>query len=305
MITRTPRNETLVHHAGDLGGYNTDLRRYVERDLVIIVTSNARQDGRGYRTVATSALANLLNGQELLMAPAVLPGELAGTSALAGEYRVGVEGRIHVSAQGRGLMIGGAGEEVLLALGGAPDADVLERSRDLSERATVIAAGLASGDPGPLQEHLHESRSFTDTRDLMLSTMESLVDSLGEFRSVENLGTAVLTPSTARSYMDLIFERGTHSVLYAWNGEKITDFESGFTMPMEQLFLPTGPGAFAYHDLFTGRTVHARFEAGTLTIAPGNSGEPLVASRTDGSGRGPGDDNLETPGATGGGELQP
>jgi CubicO group peptidase (beta-lactamase class C family) len=286
MITRTPRNETLVHHAGDLGGYSTDLRRYVERDLVIVVTSNARHDGRGYRTLATSALAYLLNGQELLMPPAVLPGELAGTSALAGEFRVGVEGRIRVSAQGRGLMIGGTGEEVLLALGGASDSDALERSRDLSERAAAIAGGLASSDAGPLQEHLHENRSFTETRDWLLGTMENLVDSLGEFRRVENLGTAVLTPSTARSYVDLIFERGRYSVMYGWQGEKIIDFASGFATPMEQLFLPTGPGTFAYHDLFTGRTVDARFGAGTLTIAPGSSGEPLTASRTQSSGQG-------------------
>lgn len=71
MITRTGRGETLIHHAGDLAGYNSDLRRYAEPDLVIIDLSNARLDDQAYRTVATNALAYLLNGRPLDMPPTV------------------------------------------------------------------------------------------------------------------------------------------------------------------------------------------------------------------------------------------
>jgi CubicO group peptidase (beta-lactamase class C family) len=79
MITRTQRGETLVHHAGDLGGFNTDLRRYVEPDLVLIVASNARTEEGGYRTLATDALAHLLNGRELPTPRAAPPGADVGS----------------------------------------------------------------------------------------------------------------------------------------------------------------------------------------------------------------------------------
>jgi hypothetical protein len=36
-------------------------------------------------------------------------------------------------------------------------------------------------------------------------------------------------------------------------------FDAEYAVPMETLFLPTGEGRFASHDLSTGRTVVARF----------------------------------------------
>jgi CubicO group peptidase (beta-lactamase class C family) len=280
MITRTPRGETLVHHAGDLGGYNADLRRYVERDLVIIVTSNARADGGGYRTLATNALAYLLNGQELRIPPAVNSTGNAKTLALAGEYEVAPGNRLHVRARGQGLSIGGTGESVLLALGGASDSAATARSRLLSERAALVASGIAAQETGPLREHLHASRSFDGTSRWLVNSTASLEDRLGAFRGIESLGTAVLSPTTARSYFHLLFEHGSYPVVYTWTGEKISGFDSEYIVPMETPFLPTGASSFVSHDLFTGRTIEARFEPGValrLTIA--GAGTPLTGIR--------------------------
>jgi CubicO group peptidase (beta-lactamase class C family) len=262
MITRTSRGETLIHHAGDLGGYNADLRRYVERDLVLIVSSNARIDGRGYRTVATNALAYLLNGQDLSMPPTVLPMREAGALALEGEYEVDSETRLHVRPHGPGLRIGGTGDAVLSVLAGATGAAASARSEALSQRAAAVASALAAGDAEPLREHLHASLSFESTGRWLMSSMATVADSLGDFRGIQNLGTAVISDTAARSYFRLLFEGGSYPVMYGWNGDKIMTFHAEYEVPMETLFLPTRTDFFVSHDLFTGRTIEARFDTG-------------------------------------------
>jgi CubicO group peptidase (beta-lactamase class C family) len=279
MITRTARGETLIHHAGDLGGYNADLRRYVERDLVLIVASNARVDGGGYRTVATNALAYLLNGQDLSMPPTVVPVPDARAAALAGEYEVDSGTRIHVRTHGPGLRIGGTGDAVLSVLAGTSAAAASARSEALSQRAAAVASALVARDAEPLREHLHPSLSFESTSRWLLSSTASVADSLGAFRGVQNLGTAVISDTWARSYFHLLFERGSYPVMYGWTGDKIMSFDAEYEVPMETLFLPTGTGAFVSHDLFTGRTIEARFETSerpALTLS--GEGTPVTGT---------------------------
>jgi CubicO group peptidase (beta-lactamase class C family) len=209
MITRTGRGETLIHHAGDLAGFNTDFRRYAEPDLVLIVASNARIDGRGYRTVATNALAYLLNGRALDMPPAVLPAPASGVRDLAGVYEVGGGMRIHVSDRADGVSIGGTGDAVLAALAGTNDPAAAERSTALSQRAAAVASALAAQDVGPLREHLHPSLSFENTRRWLVESMTELQDSLGAFRGVRSLGTAMFTGRT----LEARFEPGAAPTL--------------------------------------------------------------------------------------------
>jgi CubicO group peptidase (beta-lactamase class C family) len=279
MIEQSTPGETIIYHAGDLGGYNAEVRRYVERDLVVIVSSNARA-GSGYRVVAREALDRLLAGEELRLPPAVLSTAVDDLTALEGTYEVPSGGRIHVRARGAGLAIGGTGEPVLLALAGASDSVSTTRSRTLSERAATVAAALAAGDTGPLREHLHPGASFSTTSQWLLEAYASLADSLGAFRGVESLGTAVVSAAGARSYLELVYEHGVYPVVYRWNGEKITDIDASDAVPMETLFLPTGAATFTSHDLFTGRTLVARFEPGThprLTIS--GPGDPATGVR--------------------------
>jgi CubicO group peptidase (beta-lactamase class C family) len=286
MITRTGRGETLIHHAGDLAGYNADLRRYAEPDLVLIVASNARLGGRGYRTVATNALAYLLNGRDLDVPPTPVPAPESGLRALVGVYDVGHGSRIHVSARADGLSIGGTGDQVLAALSGTTDPAAAERGTALSLRAAAVATALAAQDAGPLREHLHPSQSFENTRRWLLESMTELADSLGTFHGIRTLGTAIVSPTAARSYFHMLFERGSYPVVYGWNGERIISFDAEYTVPMETMFLATGETTFVHHDLFTGRTLEARFELGaapTLTIT--GPGPPVTGVQTSRSNR--------------------
>jgi hypothetical protein len=79
----------------------------------------------------------------------------------------------------------------------------------------------------------------------------------------------VISDTSARSYFRLLFEGGFYPVMYGWNGDKIMTFDAEYEVPMETLFLRTGTDAFVSHDLFTGRTIQARFDTGerpTLTL---------------------------------------
>lgn len=274
VIMHTPRGETVIHHAGDLGGYNAEVRRYVERDLVLIVTSNARA-GSGYRTVVTASLERLLGGEDLVMPPAVLSAAGGAVRDLAGEYETPSGGVIQVRAQGGSLTIGGTGEAVIQALGGASDSAATERGRALSERAAAVAIALVGHNAEPLREHLHPRAPFASFSEMLLDASASLTDSLGAFQGVESLGTAVVSTAGARTYLNLIFEKGVYPLVYRWNGEKITDIDPLDTVPMATTFLRTSVFGFASHDLFNGRTLEAWFGPGprpTLTISgPGGS----------------------------------
>jgi len=269
MIRGTPQGETMIHHAGDLGGYNAEVRRYVERDLVLIVSSNARA-GSGYRTIVTASLERLLGGEDLVIPPAVLSAAGGDLSDFTGEYETSSGGLIHVHVQGESLTIGGTGEAVMQALGGASDSAATERGRALSERAANVARALIDQDAEPLREHLHPRASFTSFRQMLLDASASVADSLGAFQGIESLGTAVVSSAGARTYLNLIYEKGVYPLVYRWNGEHITDIDALAAVPMATTFLPTSASGFASHDLFSGRTLEARFDPGprpSITIS--------------------------------------
>jgi hypothetical protein len=171
-------------------------------------------------------------------------------------------------------------------LAGFSDAAASERSEALSERAAAVASALVVRDAEPLRERLHASLSFENTSRWLLSSTASVADSLGAFRGVQSLGTAVLSDTSARSYFHLLFEGGSYPVMYGWTGDKITTFDAEYVVPMETLFLPTGTDAFVSHDLFTGRTIEARFDTGdrpALTLS--GEGTPITGTRRTGASR--------------------
>ncbi|HKG95962.1 MAG TPA: serine hydrolase domain-containing protein, partial [Gemmatimonadaceae bacterium] len=51
VVQRTARGTRMIAHAGDLFGYNSEMRRYVDDNFTVIFLSNARTDGFGYREV--------------------------------------------------------------------------------------------------------------------------------------------------------------------------------------------------------------------------------------------------------------
>jgi CubicO group peptidase (beta-lactamase class C family) len=49
--------------AGDIGGYNAELRHYVDEGLIVVFASNRRVGGRGDREIAANAIARISRGE--------------------------------------------------------------------------------------------------------------------------------------------------------------------------------------------------------------------------------------------------
>lgn len=246
----------VIHHPGDLGGFNAELRRYVRDDVVFVIASNARSGGRAYRDVVFAAWNALLSGRPLPTPPAVVAAGSA-PSPLAGEYTVG-DGAVVVRAVDDGLRVGAHGSAALALLSsGGPDDS---KAQSLSERAVAVAAALAAGNDKPLLESLHSSLPAVPTAQSLLEQNRQVADSLGAFRGVENLGTAIISATSARSFMKLQFERGSYNVAYFWNGDRINGFDAEFDVPFETRFRPIGDDRLVSHDPFTGRSIELRCE---------------------------------------------
>ncbi len=259
-VTNTPRNTRLIFHAGDFGGYNTEMRRYVDEGLTVIFTSNMRVDGPGYRQAVMNGVSLLIAGVDFPRPPAVArvaPDALQGHT---GTYRLATGGTVTVRADGERLHIAGEGQDAISSIFGAGSADS-GKQEFLNGRASEILTGAAKGDYGWLLRNLHPSLPPDAVEQGSKAWWGSRRDSLGEFRGVTILGTGTLSQNAAKTYYRIDFARGSSIGMFGWGGGKIMAIDQDLPVAGETLFLPESSESAASFDMFTGRSVHARFSA--------------------------------------------
>ena len=281
-VVKTPRNTTLINHGGDIGGYNADMRRYVDEGFTVIFLSNARVGGAGYRQAVMNSVAlQMVGAPGGLQPPAVArvaPDALrphAGTYALPSGARLAV--RVDSAPGGAGrLVLSAESQEGISLLAGA---DTTQRApeRDLSERAGKVAEAVARGDVEPLVALLHPSIPPDGVRLGVQQAVRALRDTVGDFVRAEVLGTAVRSPGAATTYVRLHYARGTRIAGYGWSAvgpgqHRIAAIDDDLRAAMETRFVPESATTFAAFDMFTNRTVRATFSSGTVTVSgPGGT----------------------------------
>ncbi len=283
--TKTIRGTRLIFHAGDLGGYNAEFRRYLDERLVMIFTSNRRENGAGYRAAVMNPLSLLVAGAKYPAPPAVADLPAAKLRNFAGRYQLPTGGSILAWTEGEHLMLGAEGEDGLLLLAGAKNVDSLALRELGASTRQIVAAGIG-GDFEPLKAHLHPSYPFENVREGLIRKMMALRDSLGEFIALEDAGSVMLTPATAQSYFRLRFQRGSVLQMYAWAGDKISAIDDEAGVAMRTRFVPASEQDIVSFDPFTGRSVRISFTAapgggisGMNVMAPSG---PVAARRTSG-----------------------
>ncbi len=258
-VGRTPRATTTIFHAGDIGGYNAEMRRYPDEGMTVIFTSNARVNGVGYRTALVNNLVYLITGAPYQDPPAVVDADPIALGKCAGTFRFPSRGMLTVRDSADRLTLAAFDQTTLRLLAGAPDS-VAAAEREYTARAVKIAEGMARNNYEPLRAWLHPSVSFEGTDTEMRAAWRAFADRFGAFRRVDALGTAVLSAQAARSYLRLQFKRGAALMMLGWDNDGVAMIDDNVRLPMATAFLPISDTAFVHFDPFTGRSINIAFE---------------------------------------------
>jgi hypothetical protein len=269
----------VIHHPGDLGGFNAELRWYPKQDLFFIVLSNARSAGRAEREVATRTWNALLLREPLPEVPTVV--ERGSGIPSGGDYSLpNREGRIRLTFRGETALAGATDAAAIALLTNAP-VDSAERSDRLSATAVEVARGLFKGDAEPLRAVLHPAVPESSVPEIVAEA-ESYLEQLGPVQTVRDLGTVLLGPGTARTFLRIRFAKGERDVIYSWSGDRIIGFGSAGESGVHVRFLPIAAGGLANVDPFTGRTITIRCEerdrCERITVHGSNRSGELIRS---------------------------
>lgn len=256
-IIKTIRKTTVISHAGDFGGYNTDFRHYVNEGYSIIFASNTRVKGAGFRQAVVNNVSLILTGGVYAEPPHILAGTTAIPQNILGTYQLATGGQLTLQAreeeQGK-LLISGEGPDAIELLAGAPKEESTAAG-ELSALTAEILADAAQGNLDRLQKNLHPSLPFAHVEQGTQQLYAMLRDSLGEYEGAEIIGTGITGPQSAQTYWRLKFQRGTTIGMYGWAGGKIIALDADLPAAMQKIFLPESPTTFAAFDIFTGRIV--------------------------------------------------
>lgn len=154
-ILKTSRGTTMFAHAGDLGGWNSEMRIDRDAKLVVVFLSNQRIDGKGSRSAVLTPVTLLATGTTVPELPAVHASRADERRALAGRYEFGGGGTLVARDAGGAVEVSAddaPGLENLRGEGTTPP-----DSLGLDRQALAIADGLAHGRLDALRAALHPS----------------------------------------------------------------------------------------------------------------------------------------------------
>lgn len=275
-VIKTIRGTTVISHAGDFGGYNTELRHYVDEGYSIIFTSNTRVKGAGFRQAVVNNISLILTGGKYAEPPHILANdETSIPKQLLGSWRLQSGGQLIIQEEQGKLLVGGEGSDVIGLLAGAPkeESKIAEK---LSALAAEILAETAQGKFDQLQNNLHPSLPFAHVEQGTQQLYAMLRDSLGEYEGAEIIGTGVTGPQSAETYWRLKFQRGETIGMYGWAAGKIMALDADLPMAMQKFFLPEDSTTVAAFDVFTGQTVR-------VSLASGGAAEQLTITSAAGT----------------------
>lgn len=269
MVARSQRNTTVVMHAGDLGGFNADMRRLVDEHATIIVLSNTRIDGRGCREPVALAVTKLLFDQPLDLPPARVGVSREWLEGSTGQYRLPSGALLDVAVDGNGLRVSSADREGLSILAGSDSAGRATEQR-LQSRARLFVESLLNADRAALDTLWHPSMPG-DGRAAVADEWRRIADSLGASPEIEVLGTASVPPAGGRTFVRLRGANGARVLTLSWAESRAIDSGSATEAGMAVQFVPDTPASAASYGVISGRLIRiARAPEGRdLTVESG------------------------------------
>lgn len=249
MVISLPTG-TLRQAAGDIGGFNAELRHYVDENLIVVFASNVRVRGRGFREIIPNYVARMARGESVPLPPAVTDLSTNARERLAGTYDVADGGRLDVWTAGDSLMIGALDSGGLAVLAGH-DSAATRRAAEIDDRGRRFLAAL--GVDSLAGGFMHASIPADSRRAYLERLRATLGDSVASRADV--IGSVVDSPTSARSYVRLHRTDGDEILSLVWTGGRLVGVEPGGRAAYALRLRGEGPGEVASFDLFTGHLV--------------------------------------------------
>jgi CubicO group peptidase (beta-lactamase class C family) len=224
----------LISHTGGNGAFDTDVRRYLDDQVVLIASSNHA----AFSAVAmTPHLESRIFGKPDPEPPAprhLAPAELA---RCAGTYRLAAGDTLRVSVadpHSGGLLVAAdspAGFALLLAGQSQDDQDILDERADKVSAALV---GAQHGDYKPLATLIGLPIASVETP--FRATLNLFQHQLGNWTGATVLGS-ISTNGDPYTYARFTFEHGTRLAQYRWGGPTVETVRFP-DRPLGYLYLP-------------------------------------------------------------------
>jgi hypothetical protein len=253
VVARSQRNTTVIMHAGDIGGFNTDMRRLVDEGATIIFLSNTREAGRGYRDIVSITVTRILFGPAPVLPP---PPVRVSESALRrwnGPTAVAPGVTVDARAHGGQVWLTARTQEGMFALAGA-DSAARAQALAFNRLAQTTTVPLLSGDASGLDSIFSPSLVETSHPEFF-RLWKAVADSMGGVTGHEVIGTTVSPPSGARSLVRLTGAKGSRVMTLDWLGGKLIQSspipEDGLTLR----FVPESDDILTRYDVWAGRVV--------------------------------------------------
>jgi len=257
-IAKTSRGTTLFFHAGDLGGWNSEMRIDREAGLVLVFLSNTRIDGKGSRSAVMNPATLLAVGKPVPELPAVRASRPEERAAVAGRYEFADGGSLRARDDGAALEVTAENGAGLARLAGP--AGAAPESLQLDAHALAVAGAIARRDFESLAAFLHPALPAAEARASLDTTLAGAVRRFGDFGHAETIGSVVTGPGTALSFVRLHHARGETILRIGWVGGKVIAFDTDARTILPTRFLPADDGAWVNIDPFTARVTRLTVE---------------------------------------------
>ncbi|HTK69074.1 MAG TPA: serine hydrolase domain-containing protein [Candidatus Eisenbacteria bacterium] len=253
QVVQSQRKTTVIMHAGDIGGFNTDMRRMVDEHATIIFLSNTRDAGRGYRDIVPYRVTQILFGPEPTMPPARTHVAESALKRWNGPIPVAPGVTVDAKARGGQVWLTARTQDGMFALAGA-DSVARAQAPQINRLAETATLPLLSGQTAGLDSIF--SPSLVETaHPYFFQLWKAVSDSIGGITEHEVIGSTVSPPNGARSLIRVTGPKGSRVMTLDWLGGKLVQSspipDDGLTLR----FQPESDETLSRYDLWAGRIV--------------------------------------------------
>jgi CubicO group peptidase (beta-lactamase class C family) len=266
-VTKTEYGVAIGHDGSNDVGFNAQMKWFADRDIVVIVMSNAGEYNRSniYSNIVGNKLTRLIFGEVLppQRAPSFIQLDSLALKKYEGVYQLPSGAKFLVSLQGDQLMIEPVGQEAIKILAFTP-AGYVQFYDDASVRTQAIVSGILKKDFQALGESLVSENALTRYRTLLEQRLSAWETSDGTLKGFDVLGTVPGWWSdnpTPVTFVELRFEKRSHVFRFHWIDGKIRGL-GGETIPNPAAtpLRPTSANSFQGWHLSFGNPIDVLFK---------------------------------------------
>ena len=253
LIVRSQRGTTVIMHAGDIGGFNADMRRMVDEHATIIFLSNGRESGRGYRDVVSMMVTRILFGPPPELPRASPPLRASDLASWNGYVTLAPGVRVESRVRDGAVWLTARDQEGMFRISGT-DSVARLHALELNQRAAWVADSLLHGGAHSLDSTFSPSLVEASHPEFF-RVWRTMADSVGAAPQADILGTVISSPGSARTLVRLKGTRSTRTMTLEWLAGRLVQSAPVAIEGLTLRFLPDSRDRLARYDLWSARTI--------------------------------------------------